>query len=152
MSSFRTARSSGSLLCRACHRPVTAQSFKSSTWRALSTEGQQKVGMLDCKTSRESANRRTSYCQTALRKPILRYSTSSEKSVPTTTRYQILKEEKESSTDSSIGEAKAEAFRQPDPLRELHEPGCARCARECDAKWVSCERTRRGKMTESWRR
>ena len=136
MSSFKAARSSGSLLCRACHRPVTAQSFKSSTWRALSTEGQQKVGMLDCKTSQKNANRRTSCCQTALRTPTLRYSTSSEKSVPTAMRHQILDEEKESSTDSPIGEAKAEAFRQPDPFRELHEPGCARRARECDAKWV----------------
>jgi len=45
MATFSTsARISSSLLCRACKRPVTAQTFTSSRWRALSTaEGQQKL-------------------------------------------------------------------------------------------------------------
>ncbi|KAF2160614.1 hypothetical protein M409DRAFT_70354 [Zasmidium cellare ATCC 36951] len=44
MSSFRaTARTSGSLLCRACRRPVPAQSFLAQSRRALSSEGQQKL-------------------------------------------------------------------------------------------------------------
>ncbi|CAK3910221.1 serine hydroxymethyltransferase, mitochondrial [Lecanosticta acicola] len=43
MSSLRTAKSSGLHLCRACKRTVTAQPFKSSTWRAVSTDAQQKL-------------------------------------------------------------------------------------------------------------
>ncbi|KAM3414223.1 hypothetical protein BST61_g10880 [Cercospora zeina] len=45
MASIRTsARSSGSILCRACKRPAASQSFANApAWRALSTEGQQKL-------------------------------------------------------------------------------------------------------------
>ncbi|USW56208.1 Putative serine hydroxymethyltransferase, pyridoxal phosphate-dependent transferase, major [Septoria linicola] len=45
MASIRmTARSAGSLVCRACKRPAVVQSFaKPAAWRALSTEGQQKL-------------------------------------------------------------------------------------------------------------